>query len=59
VTLFAFDAHTRIAYTPEKFFTCSDNAMSRLQFVENLAVYPAREFENEFRRPEKIREILK
>ena len=50
--------HTWLTYTPDKFFTGHDQALSQIQFVENLAIYPAREFEKEFHQPEKIKEIL-
>jgi hypothetical protein len=50
--------HTWLTYTPDKFFTGHDQALSKIQFVENLAIYPAREFAKEFHRPEKIKEIL-
>jgi WD40 repeat protein len=58
VTFYTFDPHTWLTYTPGKFFTGHDQALSQFQFVENLAIYPAREFEKEFHQPGKIKEIL-
>jgi WD40 repeat protein len=58
VSFYTFDPHTWLTYTPDKFFTCHDRALSQIQFVENLAIYPAREFEKEFHRPGKIKDIL-
>jgi uncharacterized protein YjbI with pentapeptide repeats len=58
VTFYTFDPHTWLAYTPEKFYTGHDKALSQIQFVDNLAIYPAHEFEKEFHKPEKIKEIL-
>jgi len=58
LTFYTFDPHTWLTFTPDKYFTCHDQALSQFQFVENLAIYPAREFAKEFHKPEKIKEIL-
>jgi WD40 repeat protein len=58
LTFYTFDPHTWLTYTPGKYYTGHDRALSQIQFVENLAIYPAREFEKEFHKPEKIKEIL-